>query len=153
MDEWIGAIKFFGTAIGSVVVWLAGLKIWEMIAPKMLERRYARQDQQKQLHDTNEVANIDLDKFAFKTFYDEFRELKKEVGDIREKLSSQMEKNARLDVENKHLKETNERQQAEIGELRNDRTILQGQVNSLTNLVTRLQTELEDLKKAKAAEK
>jgi regulator of replication initiation timing len=143
--KWIvGTIVAILSLLGSV---LGISKLLELRA----QRRYTLQDKNNEIHQSNQAKQIEFDQFAFQKFAERLDKVEAELVMVREKLSSQMEKNARLEVENQHLKETNERQQQEIAELRNDRTILQGQVNSLTNLMISLQKEIEGLKKNETA--
>lgn len=138
--KWIvGTLVGLLSLLGSV---LGVSKLLEMRA----QRRYALADKNNDIHQTNRAKEIEFDQFAFQKFAERLDKVESELKEVRDKLSSQMEKNARLEVENQHLKETNERQQQEIAELRQRETILQGQVNSLTNIVTKLQTELDGWK-------
>lgn len=155
-EGWKGII---GTAVGILSLILSSLGISKLLELRQ-QRQYALADKNADIHLSNQKASIDLDQFAFQKFAErldkqelEFKELRKELGEVRDKLSSQMERNARLEVENKHLNEEKTRQGEEIRKLRENERILQGQVNSLTNLVTRLQTELEELKKIKEVER
>ena len=136
--------------IGGTLVGILGLIGFGKLAEMTLARIYKKKDDLAQIHESNQVAQIELDKLAFVKVIERVDKLEIEVKELREKLSSQMKKNARLEVENEHLKQTNERQQKEIENLRNREAVLQSQVNSLTNIVTKLQTELEMLKQAKS---
>lgn len=140
-----------GTIVAILSLLGTGLGISKLLEIRQ-QRRYALADKNDEIHLSNQVAQIEFDKLAFVKVVERVDKLEAEVKELREKLSSQMERNARLEVENIHLKETNERQQQEIVELRNRETILQGQVNSLTNIVTKLQSELDELKRKKSDE-
>jgi len=141
--KWIGGgVIAFLSLLGSVLGIAKLLEIRQ-------QRRYLLEDKTNDIHLSNQAKQIEFDQVVFQKFADRLEKVEAEVKELREKLSSQMERNARLEVENEHLKATNERQQSEIAELRKTETILQGQVASLTNLVTKLQTELEALKNEK----
>lgn len=146
MGDYWDVIKIFGTAFGAIIVWILGSKVFESIAGKIIDRRFQRQDQRDAIHESNQTAQIEFDKLAFQRIVERLDKVENQLNEVRDKLSSQMERNARLEVENQHLKETNERQEIEIKDLRHREGILNQQITSLTNMVVKLQTELDQIK-------
>ena len=146
--KWIvGTITAF---VGLLIAGLGLKKVTEITATYVAKKK---EDERSQ-HQSNQGKAIDFDQFAFNKFAERLdgvekdnKELREELKDVREKLSSQKADNARLDEQNKYLKETNERQQEEIVELRGREVILNQQINSLTNIVIGLQKEIEALKR------
>lgn len=146
--------------IGEGWKWIAGTIIGLLSAlggilgvAKLLElrtqRRYALEDKNREIHLSNQVKQIEFDQYAFQKFSERLEKVENELSKVKDELSSQMAKNAQLETENKYLKETNERQEKELAELRRRETILNQQVSSLTSLVSKLQTEIDVLKQAK----
>lgn len=139
--------------IGEGLKWIIGtiVSILGLLGfGKLLELRHTRgnqlADRADEIHQTNQTKAIELDQFAFQKFAERLEKVEDELGDVRKELNSQMTQNARLEVENRHLKETNERQQREIAELLKRERILQDQVNTLTTTVTNLKIELSLMK-------
>jgi regulator of replication initiation timing len=135
--------------------WIAGFAVTVLTtlgAAKLIEnrqsRRYQIEDKNRDIHESNQGRQIDLDQAAFNAFAKRLETLEADVKDLNAKLAAAMEKSARLEVENKHLKETNERPEGEITNMRTRETILNQQVNSLTAIVVKLQMQIDNLQKA-----
>jgi len=108
--------------VGEGLKWIAGtlLALLSMLGSalgvsKLLEiranRRYALADKNIEIHHSNRLKQIEFDQFAFQKFAERLEKVESELKEAREKLSSQMANNARLEAENKYLKETSARRE------------------------------------------
>jgi regulator of replication initiation timing len=134
--------------------WIAGFAVTVLTtlgAAKLIEnrqsRRYQIEDKNRDIHESNQGRQIDLDQAAFNAFAKRLETVERDLKEVNEKLGTAMERNARLEVENEHLKKTNDRQESELVDMRQRETILNQQVNSLTAIVVKLQTQIDNLQK------
>lgn len=140
-----------GTVIGILATLGSVLGVSKLVELRQT-RRYSLADKNNEVHQTNQAADIDLDKTAFQAISERLQRLEDKFETLQDKHNSLMVQNATTEAENKHLTETVQRQEKEIDELQRDRRLLQDRVNSLTNLVGQLKTEIDTLKLAKSAD-
>ncbi len=95
--------------------------------------------------DDKDAEQVKFDQTALQVFHDEIQELKSETRDIRGQLNSQLMLNQKLEIENKHLRDANERQETELTELRRRTRELSAQVLELTNIVSELRAQNQHL--------
>jgi len=144
--------------VGEGLKWIAGtiITLLSMLGSalgvsKLLEiranRHYLLADKNNEIHQSKQVKQIEFDQYAFQKFAERLEKVEAELKEAHEKLSSQTEKNARLEVENQHLGEISERQEKELAELHRRETTLNQQVSRLTSLVSKFQTGIDVLKK------
>lgn len=106
-----------------------------------LTRRFKQQDAKEEMHVTVESKRIDADSAAFTHVIDRLEKVEGWLKEIQDKLAIEMATNSRLEAENHALKETNDRQQAEIERLR-------GRLHDLADKIQTRDAQIESFKRS-----
>ena len=124
---------------------IAGLIGFAKLVEIRVLRKYAIQDKNSAIHETNQGKQIEFDQYAFQKFAERLEKLELEQKEMQKELNSQMVKNATLETENKYLKETNIRQESEISHLREDKNKQAAQIVSLESSLKTATEKIEKL--------
>lgn len=112
------ALKWVGATIGAIFTLLCGVLGINKLAEHRLKRKYAKEDKQTEINDTNQGKAIDADQAAFKIVSDRLSIVETRLDDVQSQLRTAMENNATLTANNNHLSKDNDRLRENVKELR-----------------------------------
>lgn len=137
--QWLAVGQWFGGTIFAILTLLGAAKLLE----NRQARKYQKLDNAEQVHITNQAKQIDADSQFMQSLIKRVENLEREHKEMQNKLLDQAVTTARTEEENKHLKETNERQAQEIKELREDRRQMGLKIVNLENALQMTQSRLD----------
>lgn len=114
-------VKWVIGAVGTLITVIGGILGVNKLAEMRQKRKYDLKDKHDSMADANQGKQIDADAAAFVIVSDRLKLVESRLDTLQDDLRKQMETNATLAAENKHLQKENDELKLEVKKLRDHR--------------------------------